>query len=128
METRCPSLPAVLAKHKVDGETCRTLRVDREARLLRWLEEYRPDPTRPLSIVYMYYDMLRRKTVAEVSWTPPTTLRCGTALPTCDILCVVAKVIQRSSCVWATLQSTKTAAPETIVKVVPLDSISGRSP
>ena len=67
METRCPSLPAVLAKHKVDGETCRTLRVDREARLLRWLEEYRPDPARPLSIVYMYYDTLTAGNVAEVS-------------------------------------------------------------
>jgi hypothetical protein len=68
------TLPVVFLRYnpqafKVDGETCRTLRVDREARLLRWLADHRPDPSRPLTIVYMYYDTLTSDegNVAEVS-------------------------------------------------------------
>ena len=71
------TLPIVFLRYnpqgfKVDGTTRRTFRRDREARLLRWLTEYESDATKPLRIVYMYYDTLITESgnVAEVTLNP----------------------------------------------------------
>lgn len=55
------TLPIVFLRYnpqgfKVDGVTKRTLKKEREKRLLQWLDEFEPNVSQPLSIVYMFYD------------------------------------------------------------------------
>lgn len=70
------TLPIVFVRYnppgfKVDGTTRRTFRKDREARLLRWLSDHESNTSKPLQIVYMYYDTLVDDgNMAEVTLNP----------------------------------------------------------